>query len=308
MQDVRVRSFSVTDIVWAMRPAQWTKNIIVLAAFFFAVWDRSRLHHLGFSGFLVAAAAAVVFCVVSSGIYLINDIRDIGHDRNHPLKKFRPVAAGRIPISGAWCLGALLLALGGLGALLLSPAFAYVIAGYIVLQFLYSFGLKQIALLDILVIAIGFVLRAISGAVVLEVVISPWLLLCAFLLALFLALCKRRHEKNSLADTDNNEQRPSLEQYDERLLDQLIAICGSATIAAYAIYTLWPQTIEKFGTAGLGYTIPFVVFGIFRYLDLVYRHEKGDRPEKILLTDIPLLADIALYGISVIVILTVHSH
>ena len=130
--------------------------------------------------------------------------------------------------------------------------------------------------------------------------ISPWLLLCTFLLALFLALCKRRHERVLLDDIAG--YRPALEGYDERLLDQLIGITSSATIVAYAIYTLSPGTCEKFGTMNLGFTIPFVIFGLFRYLDLVYRHEKGDRPEQILLTDIPILLTLTLYTISVITI------
>jgi hypothetical protein len=139
-----------------------------------------------------------------------------------------------------------------------------------------------------------------AGAVVLkDVAISPWLLLCTFLLALFLGLCKRRHEKLLLDDAAGSEHRASLGDYDERLLDLLIAIASSATIISYAIYTLWPETVQKFGTNKLGFTIPFVVFGVFRYLDLVYRHEKGGQPEKILLTDIPLLADLALYGLSI---------
>jgi len=155
-----------------------------------------------------------------------------------------------------------------------------------------------------MVIGVGFVLRAIAGAAALPktVPISPWLLLCAFLLALFLALCKRRHEKILLEDA-GGEHRASLEDYDVRVLDQLIAVVSSATVVCYAIYTLSAATVEKFGTIKLGFTIPFVMFGIFRYLDLVYRHFKGDRPEKILLTDIPIILNVFLYAVSVFLIL-----
>jgi 4-hydroxybenzoate polyprenyltransferase len=158
----------------------------------------------------------------------------------------------------------------------------------------YKVALKRVALVDVFVIALGFVLRAVAGAVVLAVAISPWLLLCAFLLALFLALCKRRHEKVLVSDTTVRE---SLDAYNAHLLDLLISITAAATIVVYAIYTLSPETCQKFQTHGLGFTIPFVMFGIFRYLDLVYRHEKGERPEKILLTDIPILVNLALYAL-----------
>jgi len=292
-----------SDIIRTLRPNQWTKNVIVFAAFVFAFWDRSRTTHLDASACVDAVVAFVIFCAVSSGIYILNDIKDVKVDRTHPVKKNRPIAAGLIPLSLAWPLTLLLLAGGLLTSLYLPPSFTAVVAAYVLIQLVYSYGLKQVALVDVFVIATGFVLRAIAGAVALpDVTISPWLLLCTFLLALFLALCKRRHEKILLSD----EHRPSLEKYDKDLLDQLIAITSAASIVSYAIYTLWPKTVEKFGTHSLGFTIPFVVFGIFRYLDLVYRHEKGDRPEKILLTDIPLLVDIFLYAVSILLIFSRH--
>ncbi|MBN1268805.1 MAG: UbiA prenyltransferase family protein, partial [Kiritimatiellae bacterium] len=214
----------------------------------------------------------------------------------------RPIASGRVPVRTAGLLSGILLAAGLAGSAALSRAFLMVTGSYAALQVIYSFGLKRIALIDLLVIAAGFVLRALGGALVIRVHISPWLLLCTFWLALFLALCKRRHEKVVLEDVQG-QARPSLANYHEKLLDQLIAIVSGATIVSYALYTLWPDTVEKFGTTRLGFTIPFVLFGIFRYLDLVYRHEKGDRPEKILLTDLPLIVDLALYGLSVLLIL-----
>jgi 4-hydroxybenzoate polyprenyltransferase len=296
----------IADLIRMLRISQWPKNLVVLAAFFFALWDREQDLALS-TGLLKAVPAMLIFCMVSSGVYILNDIRDIQADRAHPLKRSRPIASGRVPVSVASVIGLLLVAGSSVLSCLLSPAFASVLGLYVAVQIAYSFGLKQIALLDILVIAAGFVLRAIAGAVVLgDVTISPWLLLCTFLLALFLALCKRRHEKVSL-DASSPEQRPSLQKYDERLLDILIAIASGATITSYALYTLWPDTVQKFDTAKLGFTIPFVVFGIFRYLDLVYRHQKGDRPEKILLTDIPILVDIILYGVTVTAIFMLHG-
>jgi len=294
------RRFVVPPILAAMRPNQWTKNAVVLAAFVFAFWDREQTVVLADS--LRVIPAMLLFCLVSSGVYVLNDIRDIASDRQHPLKRFRPIASGRLPLRVAWGLGPACLAAGLGGALLLSAPLAEVLGAYIVIQFLYTAGLKRIALVDIFVIAAGFVLRALAGAVVIAVRISPWLLLCAFLLALFLALCKRRQEKIQVADAHPG-QRESLDDYHEGLLDQLIAVCAASTLVCYSIYTLWPGTVERFGTSELGFTIPFVAFGLFRYLDLAYRHSKGERPEKVLLTDLPLLATIALYGLTVVVIL-----
>jgi len=289
------------DLFLALRPTQWTKNAIILAAIFFAKGDQSLQQVLSWQSLIDVLIATALFCIVSSGIYVLNDIVDIQADRNHPTKRKRPIAAGRVSLKTARVLSLVLLVIGSIGATWLSSGFFFIVAAYILTQLAYSFLLKRIALIDIILIAIGFVLRAIAGAVVIDVRISPWLLLCTFLLALFLALCKRRHEKIALADLEG-EQRASLENYDPRLLDQLIAIVSGATIVSYAMYTLSPDTTAKFGTNALGFTIPLVIFGIFRYLDLVYRHKKGDRPEKILLTDLPILVNIALYAVSIVII------
>jgi 4-hydroxybenzoate polyprenyltransferase len=288
-----------------MRPNQWTKNAVVLAALFFAYWDSLRTVPLTTHDLALVISAMFMFCLVSSGIYVINDIHDVEADRQHPQKKLRPLAAGEITVGQAFPLAIMLLVIGLGGSYFLSPPFAAVACAYVLIQTIYTTWLKQIALLDVIVLASGFVLRAMAGAVVIRgLTISPWLLLCTFLLALFLGLCKRRHEKLLLDDAAGTGHRPSLDGYDERLLDMLIAIASAATIVSYAIYTLWPETVMKFGTSAMGFTVPFVVFGVFRYLDLVYRHEKGGQPEKILLSDIPLLADIALYGLSIVAILT----
>jgi 4-hydroxybenzoate polyprenyltransferase len=293
------------NLLRALRPNQWTKNGVILAAFIFGIWDKSQ-DVLFAESLMRIIPGILLFCLASSSIYLINDVRDIESDRIHPTKRYRPIAAGLISKHTALITAAILLTFTALCSWILSFNFFLVVASYIILQIVYSFFLKKVALVDVFVIAGGFVLRAIAGAVVINVHISEWLLLCTFLLALFLALCKRRHEKIVLED-NSAEQRVSLNKYDTQLLNQLIAIVSSATIVSYSIYTLWPDTVEKFGTTQLGLTIPFVMFGIFRYLDIVYRHEKGDRPEKILLTDVPLLVDIALYGITVITIFIIQS-
>ena len=290
---------TAADLIRALRPKQWTKNAIVLAAFFFAFWDQNQQFDL-FTSILKVSSAMILFCLASSAIYILNDIIDTEADRNHPIKKFRPIVAGRIKRSLAWQMFSALLLTAGVGAMLLSQPFFCVVAAYLTIQTTYCLMLKHIPTIDVMVIAIGFVLRAIAGALVLSIAISPWLLLCTFLLALFLALCKRRHEKALLDNV--NGQRQSLDKYDTQLLDKFITIISSATIVSYSIYTLSEATIEKFGTARLGFTIPFVIFGIFRYLDLVYRHEQGDRPERILLTDLPILINIMLYVISIALI------
>ena len=290
------------DTLSALRPTQWTKNGLVFAAFFFAIWDQSRETPLGLVECVRVVLAAGAFSLVSSAVYVLNDLWDIEADRHHPTKRFRPIAAGRIAPGDARILGISLVGAGGLIAWALSPSLFLLIGSYVLLQAVYTFRLKTVPLVDVLVIASGFVLRAIAGGLVIQVTLSPWLLLCTFLLALFLALCKRRHEKVILADT-SDASRPTLRHYDAHLLDQLIVIAAAATIVAYAIYTLWPQTVDKFGTNALGLTIPFVIFGIFRYMDLVYRHEQGERPEKVLLTDGPLLITIALYGLTAAAVL-----
>ncbi|NCD22810.1 MAG: decaprenyl-phosphate phosphoribosyltransferase [Spartobacteria bacterium] len=281
-----------------LRVKQWTKNAVVFAAFVFALGDRQQ--DLAAWEFWKVALAALAFSLVSSAVYVFNDLKDAPQDRVHPIKKNRPIASGAVGPGRAWGVALILLAAGLGGAWRLGPELLAVLGAYLALQVVYTLGLKRLALVDVIVIALGFVLRALAGAVVIHVKISPWLLICALMLALFLGLCKRRHEKVNLAGLGT---RAALDGYDERLLDLLIAMTAAAALVCYSIYTLWPETVEKFGTPWLGATIPFVVFGLFRYMDLVYRQDQGDRPEHILLTDMPLLADVALYGTAVLGIL-----
>ncbi|HRX05985.1 MAG TPA: decaprenyl-phosphate phosphoribosyltransferase [Kiritimatiellia bacterium] len=289
---------SVSTWLRLLRVKQWTKNAVVFAAFVFALGDRNQ--DLSAWELWKVCLAALAFSLVSSAVYILNDLRDAPQDRLHPVKKNRPIASGAVATTPALGAAAVLLAAGLGGAGRLGADLLAVIGGYLVLQGFYTLWLKRIALVDVIVIATGFVLRALAGAVVIHVVISPWLLLCAMLLALFLGLCKRRHEKVNLAGQGT---RAALDGYDGRLLDQLIAVTAAAALVCYSIYTLWPETVDKFGTPWLAATIPFVVFGLFRYMDIVYRQEKGDRPEQILLTDGPLMADVALYGLAVLGIL-----
>jgi 4-hydroxybenzoate polyprenyltransferase len=283
--------------VWfrALRPAQWIKNAVVPAAYFFAWRDPSQSAHVqGWLPLVAEAVAVACFCCVSSAVYLVNDVRDVEADRAHPVKRLRPLASGAIGASSALALAACLLLAGVAGSLALPHAYTAVLGGYALMQMVYTLVLKRIPYVDVFVIASGFVLRAVAGATALTVRISPWLLLCTFLLALFLALCKRRHEK-ILLDDAGVRHREALVGYDRYLLDMQIGITSSATLVCYAIYTLSPETVQRFGTSRLGLTIPFVVFGIFRYLELVYRHDEGGRPEKVMLTDRVLIATVACY-------------
>ena len=296
------------DWLGLLRPSQWTKNGIVLAAYFFARWDPGQsAHALGRQPLLISLLAMADFCLLASGVYILNDVLDREADARHPEKRLRPITAGKIAPSAALLLAAALLAASVAAAWLLHPNFGWVVAAYLLLQVGYSCKLKQVAILDVFMIAIGFVLRAIGGAAVIGVRISPWLLLCAFLLALFLALCKRRHEKRLLVGGEIHH-RKALAGYSEALLDQLIAIVAASTVIAYALYTLNAETVARFGTTGLGFTIPFVMFGIFRYLDLVYNGEAGGRPERILLTDRILIGTIFLYLLAAAAVFLLARH
>ena len=283
-------------LLLSLRPAQWTKNLLVFAGLLFGL----KLGHL--PSVLDAVSAFVVFCVLSGVVYLVNDIADRDSDRLHPLKPQRPIASGALPVPIA---GGVALALGAGGlaaAYALGPAFAGVAAAYLVLQIMYSFALKHVVIIDVLTIALGFVLRAVGGAVAVKVEISHWLLVCTILLALFIALAKRRHEIVLLAGGAVTH-RPILGEYTPYLLDQMIGVVTASTLISYIFYTISPETQAKFGTAWLGLTIPCPLYGIFRYLYLVHQRDGGGSPADLLLTDRPLLACVALWALTVAVII-----
>jgi 4-hydroxybenzoate polyprenyltransferase len=289
------RSLALSLLV-SLRPAQWTKNLLVFAALIFAV----RL----FDPAAVARSieAFALFCVLSGVVYLINDVADRENDRRHPIKCRRPIAAGDLPVSVAIAVGAVLAAGALATAFLIGWRFGVVAAGYLVLQLLYSGLLKNIVIMDVLALAIGFVLRAVAGAVAIGVSISHWLFVCTILLALFIGLAKRRHELVLLADGATSH-RPILGEYSAYLLDQMIAVVTASTLIAYIFYTISPETEQKFGTSWLGLTIPFPLYGIFRYLYLVHRREGGGSPADLLLNDRPLLACVTLWVVAVVLII-----
>lgn len=280
----------------SIRPRQWTKNILLFAALVFANVADNPVYVMR------SVAAFLLFCVIAGAVYLFNDIMDRERDRLHPVKQHRPVASGVLSPLQAWS-GALLL--GTVGQVLsfrLSIWFGVTVLAYLLLQILYTLLLKRVVIIDVLGISLSFLLRVVAGAVAVNVRISDWIIVCTMLLALFLALSKRRHELTFLAD-DAKKHRFILDEYSTYLLDQMIGVVTAATLVAYTIYTLDPDTVAKFGRMVL--TVPYVLYGIFRYLYLVHVRHRGGRPEELLLTDIPLLVNVILYGITTVIIIYV---
>jgi 4-hydroxybenzoate polyprenyltransferase len=274
----------------AMRPRQWTKNFFVFAGIVFA----QRL--LDGAALTASLAAFALFCLLSSSVYLINDIHDVEQDRQHPTKRNRPIASGRLTRSAAL---AAAVVLGGLGVGLsfqLTPDFAKIAIAYLALNLLYSFALKQMVILDVLSIAVFFVLRAAAGAAAISVPISHWLLICTILLALFIALSKRRHEL-VLLESNASAHRASLTEYTPYLLDQMIAVVTASTLMAYSLYTVDARTVHEVGSDRLIYTVPCVIFGIFRYLYLIHQQGEGGDPDRIIMSDRPFLINLVVWAV-----------
>jgi 4-hydroxybenzoate polyprenyltransferase len=289
----------VRSLIEALRPRQWTKNAVVFAAILFD----GRLFEL--DTLFVVLLAAILFCFVSSAGYLFNDLRDLGADRQHPVKRNRPIASGRVSATTASLTMAAIYAVSLPLAFLLSPAFAGILLIYIIVMFLYSRWLKHLVILDVFIISAGFILRAIGGAVVVDIPISPWLYVCTILLALFIGFAKRRHELELLND-NARDHRKNLADYSVPLLDQFILIVASGVIIAYSLYTFDSPALPDDGRMML--TIPFVVHGIFRYLYLVHQRGLGGAPEHLVIEDRPLLLTVMLWGTTSVVLLYAFPH
>ena len=291
---------SFRAILVSLRPHQWTKNLLVFAALALSkhLFERGPL--------LRSLFAFVLFCGLSGTVYLINDVVDVERDRLHPRKRLRPIASGALsPRAGA--VTAAVLGIGCLAAaLLLGTDFFTFALLYLLLNLLYSFVLKEIVIVDVLALSLGFVLRAVAGAAAISVQFSDWLLICTILLALFLSLSKRRHELTSLSEGAAGHRR-ILAEYSPYLLDQMIAVVTSSCLTAYAFYTTAEETRQKFQTDRLVWTLPFVLYGIFRYLYLVHQKEQGGSPSDVLLTDGPLLLDVALWALALVAIVYTHG-
>jgi 4-hydroxybenzoate polyprenyltransferase len=273
--------------VRALRPKQWTKNGVLLVPLLFA--KGIFAHGLALRALLAVGA----FSLLASGVYVVNDWFDREKDRLHPEKRKRPLAAGHLSGTAAVVLVALCWSVAGAVAWWLSPSFTAVLASYLLLQALYTFGLKRLVLLDIMAIALGFILRVVAGAEAIDVEVSNWLFLCTLLGALFLGFAKRRAELSSLEDA--TAHRASLADYTVPLLDQMMSICAACCILGYGLYTVSKETVDHVGSDHLKFTVPMVVYGVFRYLFLVHKRGAGGAPEQVLLSDAPLLVDIGLF-------------
>ena len=280
----------------SLRPDQWTKNLIVFAALIFAV----KL--LDPAATAKAAAAFLIFCALSGAVYLINDVSDREQDRQHPIKKMRPIASGDLSPGTAIVVAVVLSATALAAAFMLRPAFGVAAAAYLALFVVYTRSLKHIVVLDVMTIALGFVLRAVAGGLVISVHISNWLLVCTMLGALFMGFAKRRHEITLLAEGAKGHRR-ILEEYDPYLLDQMIGVVAAATMVAYIIYCASPETRAYFGTEWMVLTTPFPIYGLFRYLYLVHRKSGGGNPSDLLISDRPLLACWLLWGLTAVAII-----
>jgi len=315
-QENRMASLASTArALWEIsRPRQWVKNAFVFAPLLFAkrAADPVALERV--------CLAFGLFCLFSSCVYMINDIADLERDRRHPKKKHRPLPAGRIGVSTVSAAAAAVLAAAVAGSLLLSWEFAGVGMAYWLIHVAYSFGAKSAVILDGMMIAAGFVLRTYAGAVVIDVIFSDWLYICALFVSLFLAFSKRRHEIILLGEEDARNHREILQEYSTQLLDQIIAVVTAATVVSYSLYCIDTTSVKEqmltgktaagrelsgaepaggppppnpHGSLGynprMKYTIPFVIYGLFRYLYLIYRREEGGNPTELLLSDKPLI-------------------
>jgi 4-hydroxybenzoate polyprenyltransferase len=289
---VPTRRAPLRALLVSLRPRQWSKNLFLFAGILFAgkLGDPAR--------WLEAVTAFAAYCAASSGAYLVNDVRDAPHDRLHPVKRERPIARDELSARAALAIAAALAA--GAVALVLSlgvPSLLFLL-GFLILQLAYSFGLKRLMLVDVAAIAGLFVIRAAAGAEAVRVPISPWLLLCTLLLALFLGLAKRRGEL-VLVSENETPGRPVLAQYSLRLVDRLIAAVAAAALVTYLLYTVIGRDSKL-----MIVTVPFAVFGVVRYLLLIHRHGIGEEPDDVLLTDAPIVAAVLLWVVAAAVILT----
>jgi 4-hydroxybenzoate polyprenyltransferase len=277
------------NLIVSLRPGQWVKNLFVFAA---PVFGRALFRP---GPALRTTAVFAVFCLLAGGLYLVNDVLDAEADRVHPRKAKRPIAAGRLRPRTAWIAAACLFLLGLAAAALLDPRVLLAGAAYVALQAAYSLALKRVVILDIFLVASGFVIRVAAGGFAAGVTPSSWLLVCTTLLALLLAVGKRRHELLTLEES-GGKHRSVLRDYSPALLDQMIAVVTAATVVAYALYVIAEDTASRFGEGRLLWTAPLVLYGIFRYLYLVYRKGEGGSPEEMIVRDVPFLVSIVLWG------------
>jgi len=283
--------------VWArslcteLRPQQWAKNLLVLAPLLFSqnIFNTTAV--------VQALKAFALFCFLSSSVYIFNDIKDRTEDSLHPLKRRRPLASGDIDMTTALVTMLVLLVSALAGGIMIGKMFVLILIGYWLINLLYSVWLKHMVILDVFTIAGGFVLRVVAGGAAIQVEISHWILICTTLLALFLSFAKRRHELLLLGKSGMNH-RQVLEEYDPHFLDMMIGIVTASTVMSYALYTVSEETIRRFHTKSLILTLPFVLYGIFRYLYLIYHRNHGGDPTQSLLSDWPIVVNLCLWALT----------
>jgi len=286
----------ILHLLKATRPHEWFKNLFVLAALVFSghLFDLDYASRAGF--------ALVAFILLSAAIYLLNDICDRDRDREHPQKRHRPIASGNLPIPVAIVAAILFATIAIWLGFRLDARLGWTACIYVIQNLAYSFALKNVVILDVMIVAAGFLLRAVAGAFAIDVTISSWFILCTMLISLFLGFVKRRQEVVLLAD-HAGQHRSILVEYDPRLLDQLISVATAGTLVSYALYAMSPDVIQKSGTPHLYLTIPFVIYGLFRYLFLVYTRDGGGNPAVTILNDFPMLLNGALWAATFVGIL-----
>ncbi len=288
----------IGNLVKLSRPKQWVKNFFVFAPLIFS-------RHIFDIPFLITSISAfAIFCLSSSAVYVLNDIMDADADRAHPKKKFRPIASGELSVKAASIYFVALLIIITLSCFFMKPIFVFVIILYIFSNFLYSWKVKSIVLLDVFFISFGFMLRVLGGAAAISVFISSWMILTTIFISLFLAISKRRAELSQIINQDNIEkQRKVLRDYSIEFADQLNTIAAAGTIISYALYTVSDRTVTTFGTEKLIYTTPFVIYGIFRYMYLMHRKNLGESPTSIVTKDIPIMLNVFFWFISCVAII-----
>lgn len=283
-------------VIISMRPGQWVKNLFIFAGVIFSgnLINPEVLIRVS-NGF-------ILFGLVASSIYIFNDIIDREYDRAHPEKKNRPLAAGLLNVPVAYASVIVLATAGLIGALILDRMFFAILLSYLIINFAYTIKIKKMVILDIMCIASGFVLRVLAGTELAEVTASDWLILCTITLSLFLGFSKRRHEL-VVTGTKALNHRKVLGDYSLSFLDQMIAVASACTVMSYALYTVSPQTVDRFGTRNLVFSIPFVIYGIYRYLYLIHQKNMGGNPPREMIKDLPLLLNALLWALLVVLII-----
>lgn len=277
----------IPNLIKLARPKQWIKNFFVFAPLLFS-------KHIFDPAYVFSSLKAFfTFCIISSAVYIINDILDVESDRAHPKKKYRPIASGEITVSQAVIFTSILLAISILAFLFQNPAFIFLAVLYFITNLLYSIKIKSVVLLDVFFISFGFMLRVLGGAAAISVPVSSWMVLTTIFISLFLAISKRRGELSQVINQENIEkQRPVLKDYSVDFADQLNTIAAAGTIISYALYTVSERTVATFGTEKLIYTTPFVIYGIFRYMFLMHKRNLGESPTSIVTKDIPIMLNV----------------